>query len=107
MRECDVFVVLVTAPDDERGTALARELVQSGLAACVNRIGNLRSIYRWEGKVADDAECLLVIKTTEERLGELERLVRKKHPYDLPEFLAFRADRGSAAYLEWVRSETG
>lgn len=107
MNESDVFVVLVTAPDDARGTELARDLVEGGLAACVNRIGNARSIYRWEGKVCEEAECLLVIKTTEARLEELERRVREKHPYDLPEFVALRADRGSAAYLDWVRSETG
>jgi periplasmic divalent cation tolerance protein len=106
MTGSDVFVVLVTAPDDERGAELARDLVASGLVACVNRIGNVRSVYRWEGKVAEDAECLLVIKTTAACLGDLERRVRDKHPYDLPEFLALRADHGAADYLDWVRRET-
>ena len=99
-------MVLVTAPDEEVGLRLARALVEERLAACANLVPRVRSIYRWEGEVEDDAEVLLVLKTAEARLDALAARVQALHPYDLPEVIALTASGGSQAYLDWVISES-
>lgn len=101
----DVRVVLVTAPGADAET-LARALVGERLAACVNVVAGIRSIYRWEGEVQADDEALLVIKTTEARLDALVARVNALHAYDLPEVLALPAAGGSPAYLDWVAEES-
>jgi periplasmic divalent cation tolerance protein len=101
----DIRVVLVTAPDAEAGGRLARTLVEEHLAACANLVPGVRSIYRWEGRVQEDAEVLLVIKTTAGREAALCQRVSSLHPYDLPEVLALPAVGGSDAYQQWVRRE--
>jgi periplasmic divalent cation tolerance protein len=102
----DARVVLMTAPDAGCAETIARALVEERLAACVNLVPGVRSVYRWEGAVQDDAEVLLVAKTTADRLEALGRRVRAMHPYALPEVLALPASGGSEAYLAWVREET-
>lgn len=104
--EAGVQVVLVTAPDAQVGARLARELVEARLAACVNLVSSVRSVYRWEGRVEDEAEVLLVIKTRAERFAALEARVRELHPYEVPEVLALPAAGGSRAYLDWVAAES-
>ena len=104
--EPEVQVVLVTAPDSEVAVKLARALVEAGLAACVNVVEGVRSIYRWEGEVRDEREVLLVIKTRRERSDELAARVRELHPYDVPEVLALPVVGGSRPYLDWVRAES-
>ncbi|MGC9112847.1 divalent-cation tolerance protein CutA [Acidilobus sp.] len=95
------LVVLVTAPKD--GSArIAKELLDSKVAACVNVIPGVRSSYWWEGKVEEAEEDLLIIKTTEEAYGRLEELIRRVHPYKAPEVLALRVDRGLPEYLSWL-----
>ena len=106
MPETDVRVVLITAPDAETGARLARALVEERLAACVNLVPGIRSFYRWEGAVQDDAEVLLVVKTRAERGAALATRVKELHPYDLPEVLELPAVGGSAAYLRWVEEES-
>jgi len=101
-----VSVVLVTAPDAQTGSRLAREVVEARLAACVNLVAPVRSIYRWQGEVREDAEVLLVIKTGSGRCAELAQRIREIHPYDLPEVLALPASGGSPEYLDWVRQES-
>ncbi len=101
----DVRVVLVTAPDAEVASGLARALVDERLAACANLVPTVRSIYRWEGALQEDDEVLLVIKTTAAKTPALSERVKALHPYDLPEVLALPAAGGSEAYLDWVRSE--
>ncbi|MDH3212597.1 MAG: divalent-cation tolerance protein CutA [Myxococcales bacterium] len=103
--EADVRVVLITVPDGETGAGLARALVQERLAACVNLVPGVRSFYRWEGKVQDDTELLLLVKTRADRIAALASRVRDLHPYELPEVLELAAVGGSAAYLDWVRAE--
>lgn len=98
-------MVLVTAPDEEVAGRLAHAVVAEGLVACVNLVPAVRSIYRWEGDVQDDAEVLLVMKTTEENMEALCARIDALHPYDLPEVLALPAVGGSVAYLDWVRAE--
>jgi periplasmic divalent cation tolerance protein len=102
----DVFVVLVTMPTAERAAELARTLVDERLAACGNVVPGLRSIYRWEGKVVDEPEVLLVLKTTRARFDGLRDRVLALHPYEVPEVLALPVEAGSAAYLAWVGAET-
>ena len=102
----DVQVVLITAPDAGVADTLARQLVEERLAACVNVVPGIRSIYRWEGAVQTDEEHLLLAKTHAERTEALAARVKELHPYALPEVLALSAEGGSAAYLDWVRTES-
>ena len=99
-----VHVVLVTAPDLAVGTELARRLVEEGLAACVNLVPGVRSIYRWQGAVQEDAEILLIAKTRAALVDALAARVRALHPYELPEVIALAVVAGSEPYLDWVRS---
>ena len=98
----DVLVVLSTVPPDERGAALARALVDERLAACVNLVPGLRSIYRWAGAVQDDAETLAIIKTTRGRLPALLARLPALHPYEVPEAIALPVTAGHLPYLAWV-----
>lgn len=101
----ELRTVFVTAPDAEVARSLARALVAERLAACVNVVPGVCSIYRWEGEVQEDDEVLLVIKTREDRLAALSARVTDLHPYDLPEVLALPVVGGSAGYLDWVSAE--
>ena len=101
-----VQVVLVTAPDLDTAARLGRTLVEERLAACVNLVPGLRSIYRWEGALHEDAEVLLLVKTRADRVEALSARVKQIHPYALPEVLALPASGGSPAYLDWVRTES-
>lgn len=98
--------VHVTVPDHERAEAIARTLVSERLAACVQIVPGLRSIYRWEGDIHDDEEVLCLIKTRAESFAALAGRVRELHPYQVPEILAFEVADGSPAYLEWLAAET-
>ncbi len=102
----DALVVLVTTPSPERAAEIARALVEERLAACGNVVPGLRSIYRWEGKVQDDAEALLVLKTTRARFEALRDRVLALHPYEVPEVIALPVEAGSARYLAWISGET-
>jgi len=97
-----VVVVLSTVPDDESAEKIARTLVEEKLAACVNVLPPMLSIYRWKGAVERDTERQLVMKTTSERLVALEKRLAELHSYELPEFIVLHADGGSDAYLAWV-----
>lgn len=102
----DFIVVLITAPGEEEAAKLANDLVASRLAACVNIIRNIRSIYRWQGKIEDESEVLMLVKTREELFRDLEKRVKKLHPYTVPEIIALPLIRGSEAYLGWLEQET-
>lgn len=101
-----VRVVLVTAPDADSGGRIARVLVEERLVACVNLLPGIRSIYRWQGRVEDDAEVLLVAKTTAARCDAVAARVKALHPYELPEVVALPVAEGSRAYLDWVVRES-
>ncbi|HEU4431613.1 MAG TPA: divalent-cation tolerance protein CutA [Myxococcota bacterium] len=101
----EVRVCLVTAPDAEVAQRIARALVDEQLAACVNVVPGVRSIYRWQGEVNDDAELLLIVKTTQKRLAALAERLAVLHPYALPELVALTPSGGSERYLDWVRAE--
>jgi len=100
------IVVLVTAPSEDEAAKIGRALVDERLAACANIVTGVRSIYRWEGKVEDEPEALMVIKTREELFDSLESRVRELHPYSVPEVIAIPIVKGSQAYLKWLHEET-
>jgi len=100
-----IRLVLVTVPDESTGRSLAREMVEGGLAACGNVIPRVTSIYRWEGKLQQDPESLIIFKTTEDSLPELKKRVVELHPYEVPEFLALPIEDGHLPYLRWVQGE--
>ena len=95
-------IVLSTAGSEEEGARVAKSLLERKLCACVNLAPGVRSFYRWEGAVQDDAEVLLIIKTTQEKLQALSDHLAEIHSYDVPEMLAIAVDKGSASYLEWL-----
>lgn len=99
------IVVLVTVPDPAKAAEIARALVEERLAACGNVLPGLRSIYRWEGKVQEDAEALLVLKTTRARFEALRERVLALHPYEVPEVVALPVEAASAPYLEWIAAQ--
>lgn len=99
-------VVLVTVSSEEEGLRIARDLVDEKLAACVNIISGLRSIYRWEGEICDEGELLLVIKTRMALFEQVEGKIREIHSYEVPEIVAIPITRGSEAYLSWLGEST-
>ena len=98
----NVRIVFITAPTRAHALRIARALVSRRLAACVNCVPGIRSIFRWRGRVDACAETLLIAKTTARRLPALTAAVRRLHPYELPEVLALPTAGGSPAYLRWV-----
>lgn len=102
----DVLLVLTNVPDEATAHSIARGVVAGRLAACVNVLPSVRSIYQWEGKVEETVEVTLLIKSTQDRYAALEDAIRKAHPYDVPEIIAMPVAAGLPAYLNWVVSET-
>jgi periplasmic divalent cation tolerance protein len=102
----DVRIVLTTAGSREEAERLAHALVEGGLAACVNLVPSLTSIYRWQGAVESADEVLLLFKTTTARLEGVEAALRAEHSYEVPEFLVLTTESASQAYLEWLRQAT-
>ncbi len=102
----DFVVALVTVPDAEAAARIGRALVEEQLAACVNIVPGLRSIYAWQGKLADDAEVLCVIKSRRAIYPALRDRVAALHPYDVPEIIALPLVEGNAPYLAWLAGAT-
>jgi periplasmic divalent cation tolerance protein len=102
----EMIVVLVTAGSAEEAARLGRLLVEERLVACANVLSSVRSIYRWEGEIHDDAEHLLLLKTRRALFDEVERRVRELHSYEVPEVIALDVAEGSTPYVEWVLRET-
>jgi periplasmic divalent cation tolerance protein len=98
----DVVLVLTTIGADADAVALGRTLVDERLAACVNVLPTMTSVYRWQGRIEEDHERQIVIKTARRRVAALERRLRQLHPYELPEFLVLSVSDGSEGYLRWV-----
>ena len=102
----EALVVLCTCPDEPVAQRISRELVSEGLAACVNRLSGIRSIYRWQGALQDEPEVLLVIKTVKGRYEALEMRLKALHPYEVPEIIALPILAGSEPYLAWMAEQT-
>ena len=98
----DAIVVFMTAANGEEATRLAEMLVGAHLAACVQILPEMESVYRWQGKIERQSEVLLIAKTTRDKFDDLEREVRALHSYDTPEIVAVPIVAGSAPYLEWL-----
>lgn len=102
----DAILILSTVPDEDKGLEIARALVGEKLAACVTVLPRATSVYRWEGKIAEDGEYVLLIKTRAGRFAELEARLKSLHPYKVPEIIALPVVNGSPAYLNWISTET-
>jgi periplasmic divalent cation tolerance protein len=102
----EFIVVLVTCGSEEEALKIANSLVEERVAACVNLVSPVRSIYRWEGKIWDEKEWILIVKTQKERFGELERAVKSLHSYSVPEIIGLPIVEGSSPYLEWLKEMT-
>ena|SRR5579875_1831315 len=100
------LLVLTNLGDVDNARRIARELVERRLAACVNVLPGVQSVYRWQGAIEEESEITLLIKTTATRYAELEAAIRALHPYQLPEVIAVPIANGLPAYLDWVRQET-
>ena len=100
------LVALCTCPDTDVAQKIASALVTEELAACVNILPNIRSVYRWDGALCNDEEVLLIIKTTSDRLEHLQQRVKALHPYDCPECIAMEITDGLPDYLNWVIAQT-
>lgn len=98
-------LVLTTVGLKEVAEKLARQLVERRLAACVNIVGPIRSVYRWKDEVQNEQEYLLLIKTTTERAAQLSSVFKELHPYELPECMQLAIDSGSEEYLAWLAAE--
>ena len=103
-RAPEALVVLVTVPSPGEGAVLGRALVESGLAACVNVVSGLTSIFRWEGRLEETSEALLIVKTIPRCYLDLEAAIRARHPYNVAEILAIPVWQGSEACLAWLSS---
>ena len=101
-----VIAVLTNLPDSASAFNLAREIVHLRLAACANVLAPVTSFYRWEGRDEEATEYPVLIKSSEERYPELEAAIRARHPYTVPEIIAWTIGRGLPQYLDWVESET-
>jgi len=101
----DAIVVFMTAANGEEAARLADMLVGAHLAACVQILPEMESVYRWQGKIERQSEILLLAKTTSDKFEELEREVRALHSYETPEIIAVPVTHGSIPYLEWLKSK--
>ncbi len=100
------ILVMITAGSEEEGAKIAKALLEARLIACANLIGGIRSLYRWEGKVCDDPEILLLCKTVRKNFSGLSEKVKSIHSYDVPEIIALPLAEGWQPYLDWVEQET-
>lgn len=102
MTDSPYRLILCTCPDNQVAEQLATSLVEQRLAACINIIPGLTSIYRWQGKLEKGTEVLLLIKSTQDRYAAVESAIRQQHPYELPEIIAVTLDEGLPDYLRWI-----
>ena len=98
----DKRIVLSTVGSEEEARKIAHHLVEQQLAACVNIVPKIESVYRWQGKVESNREYLLLIKTSSEKFPEVRDAIRELHSYELPECIALAVEDGSSEYLQWV-----
>jgi periplasmic divalent cation tolerance protein len=105
--ESRYILVLITVPSEAVGEAIAQALLDRRLAACVNRLEPMHSLYTWEGKTTSDQEMLLMVKTRADLFERLVPAVKALHPYQVPEIIALPVVMGSQDYLDWIDSVTG
>lgn len=98
-------IVLVTAPSEDAAGKLARGMVEERLAACVNLVTGVKSVFRWEDAIQEESELLMIVKTTDARLEKLVAFVEREHPYDVPEFVVIDPEAIEHGYREWLLDE--
>jgi periplasmic divalent cation tolerance protein len=101
------IVVFITAPTEDEAAKISKALVEARLAGCVNIIKNIRSIYSWQGKIEDEKEVLMIVKTQKPLFDSLMKKVKELHSYKVPEIIALPIVDGSVEYLKWLREVTG
>jgi len=99
-----MLIVYNTCPDKESAEKIAIRLIKNKVAACVNIIKIEKSVYEWKGKICQEPEYLLVIKTKDKNYKRLENEIKKTHPYKVPEIIALKVEKGSKEYVDWVNS---
>ncbi|MFN3395346.1 MAG: divalent-cation tolerance protein CutA [Thermodesulfovibrionales bacterium] len=103
----EAIVVYITAPNEEEAAKIARTIVEERLAGCVNIVKGIRSIYSWQGKIEDESEVLMVVKTRKELFESLSKRVKELHSYTVPEIIALPIIEGFDDYLNWLKEVTG
>lgn len=103
----DCIVVLITASQEDEAATIAKTLIDERLAACVNIVKDIRSLYRWQGAVEDEGEVLMVVKTQERLFEDLKNRVQQLHSYSVPEIIALPIVKGFENYVQWIKEETG
>ncbi len=101
------IVVFITAPNEDEAAKIARAIVEARLAGCVNIVKGIRSIYSWQGKIEDEPEVLMVVKTQRHLFDALSREVKRLHSYTVPEIIAIPIVEGSVDYMNWLKEVTG
>ncbi|MBI4686373.1 MAG: divalent-cation tolerance protein CutA [Nitrospirae bacterium] len=101
------IAVFITTSNEDEAAKIAKELVDARLAACVNIVKNIRSIYLWQGKIEDDSEVLMIAKTQKALFDALSKKVKELHSYSTPEIIALPIVDGSEEYIKWLRESTG
>jgi len=102
----DALIVYITAPNEDEAAKIANTLVERGLAGCANIIKDIRSIYSWQGKIEDEKEVLMIVKTKATLFGALQAAVKELHPYSVPEIIAVPVADGSPDYIKWLMETT-
>ena len=102
----DEIVAFITASNEEEAAKIAKELVEARLAGCVNIVKDIRSIYSWQGKIEDDKEVLMIVKTQKAIFDHLMKKVKELHSYSVPEIIALPIVEGSEDYLKWLKEAT-
>ena len=102
----DEIVAFITASNEEEAAKIAKELVEARLAGCVNIVKDIRSIYSWQGKIEDDKEVLMIVKTQKAIFDPLMKKVKELHSYSVPEIIALPIVEGSEDYLKWLKEAT-
>ena len=102
----EYITVLITAPNEEEAAKISRTIVEESLAACVNIIRSVRSIYRWQGSVEDESEVLMIAKTKRALFDRLKGRIKELHSYEVPEIIGLPVIEGSKQYLDWLSQET-
>ena len=102
----EYITVLITAPNEEEAAKISRTIVEESLAACVSIIRSVRSIYRWQGRVEDESEVLMIAKTKRALFDRLKGRIKELHSYEVPEIIGLPVIEGSKQYLDWLSQET-
>ena len=102
----EYIIVFITAPNEEEAAGIGHKIVEERLAACVNITRSVRSIYRWQGRVEDEQEVLMVVKTKKSLFERLQERVKELHSYSVPEIIGLPLIQGSKEYLDWLGQET-